>query len=70
MFAEHARSTTAGGLWQASLSGLRDAWARRRVYSRTYAELNALSTRDLEDLGINRCMISRLAHEAAYGKAR
>ena len=58
------------------LAGLRDAFARlseraqrRRVYSRTYAELNALSTRELEDLGISRCMISRLAHEAAYGKA-
>jgi uncharacterized protein YjiS (DUF1127 family) len=58
------------------LSGLRDSVARllealqrRRVYNRTFAELNRLSTRELEDLGISRCMISRLAHEAAYGKA-
>ncbi|MGY6549570.1 MAG: DUF1127 domain-containing protein [Roseinatronobacter sp.] len=38
---------------------------RRRVYNRTYAELNSLSTRELDDLGIARSMISRLAQEAA-----
>jgi uncharacterized protein YjiS (DUF1127 family) len=43
-----------------------DAFARRRVYNRTYAELNALSTRELDDLGISRSMISRLAYEAAF----
>lgn len=57
------------------IASLRDAFARlaevaqrRRVFNRTYSELNALSTRELEDLGISRCMISRLAYEAAYGK--
>lgn len=44
------------------------AWARSRVYSQTYNELNALTTRELNDLGISRSMISRLAHEAAYGR--
>ncbi len=44
------------------------AWARSRVYARTYNELNALTTRELNDLGISRSMISRLAHEAAYGR--
>ena len=47
------------------VSALHDALARRRVYRRTYAELNALSTRELSDLGISRGMISRLAQEAA-----
>jgi uncharacterized protein YjiS (DUF1127 family) len=51
-----------------AFSRLADALARRRVYKRTQAELAALSTRELEDLGINRSMISRLAYEAAYGK--
>lgn len=44
------------------------ALARRRVYARTHAELSALSTRELDDLGITRSMITRLAYEAAYGK--
>ncbi len=45
-----------------------EALARRRVYNRTYAELSQLSTRELDDLGISRSMISRLAHEAAERK--
>lgn len=53
---------------QGLVSRLADALARRRVYKRTYAELSALSTRELADLGITRSMISRLSYEAAYGK--
>lgn len=49
-------------------ASVRHAWARSRVYTRTYNELNALSSRELADLGISRSMISRLAHEAAYGR--
>lgn len=49
-------------------AGLSAAWARSRVYTRTYNELNSLTTRELNDLGISRSMISRLAHEAAYGR--
>jgi uncharacterized protein YjiS (DUF1127 family) len=48
------------------LARIADAFARRRVYNRTYAELNALTTRELDDLGISRSMISRLAYEAAF----
>lgn len=47
--------------------GLADAMRRYRVFRTTYAELDALSTRELDDLGISRSMITRLAHEAAYG---
>jgi len=36
----------------------------------TVRELNALTARDLDDLGINRSMITRLAHEAAWGEAK
>ncbi|WP_334192070.1 DUF1127 domain-containing protein [Pararhodobacter sp.] len=49
-------------------SSLRTAWARSRVYVQTYNELNALTSRELADLGISRSMISRLAYEAAYGR--
>lgn len=41
--------------------------ARRAVYRQTLRELNALTTQDLDDLGIHRSMITRLAHEAAWG---
>ena len=54
--------------WTAPIAFLRDAWSRYRVYRRTYAELDALTTRDLDDLGISRSMITRLAYEAAYGQ--
>ncbi len=36
-------------------------WQR---YSRTVSELNALSTRELSDLGISRADIQRIAREA------
>ena len=39
-----------------------------RVYRTTIAELNALSPREMADLGINASMIRRIALEAAYGK--
>lgn len=41
---------------------------RRKVYNQTVSELRALSTRELNDLGISRSMITRIALEAAYGK--
>jgi uncharacterized protein YjiS (DUF1127 family) len=47
---------------------LKDAIQRRMVYSRTLSELNALTTRELNDLGMSRSMITRVALEAAYGK--
>ena len=51
-----------------TVQGLRSAYSRARTYQRTYNELNALSTRELHDLGISRSMISRLAYDAAYGR--
>ena len=42
--------------------------AQRRVYARTLNELNALTDRELMDLGIARGMISEISHQAAYGK--
>ncbi len=40
----------------------------RRIYARTVAELNALTDRELLDLGISRLGIAEIAREAAYGK--
>ncbi|WP_295074777.1 DUF1127 domain-containing protein [Tabrizicola sp.] len=41
---------------------------QRRVYAQTVAELNALTDRELTDLGISRLGIADIAREAAYGK--
>jgi uncharacterized protein YjiS (DUF1127 family) len=63
--------TARGGLL-ARLALLKDGVAtalqQRRVYARTVAELNALTDRELGDLGISRLAIPEIAHEAAYGK--
>jgi uncharacterized protein YjiS (DUF1127 family) len=48
--------------------GVATALQQRRIYTRTVAELNALSDRELGDLGISRLSIPEIAHEAAYGK--
>lgn len=48
--------------------GVATAVQQRRVYSRTVAELHALTDRELTDLGISRLSIPEIAHEAAYGK--
>ncbi|HSF92888.1 MAG TPA: DUF1127 domain-containing protein [Paracoccaceae bacterium] len=42
--------------------------AARREFKRTVAELQALSGRELADLGLSRSEITRVALEAAYGK--
>ncbi len=52
----------------AFLSGLSDKRRRYRVYRQTVHELNALTERELIDLGISRSSISGIAIEAAYGK--
>jgi uncharacterized protein YjiS (DUF1127 family) len=48
--------------------GIVTALQQRRVYARTVAELNALSDRELADLGMSRLSIPEIAREAAYGK--
>lgn len=49
-------------------AGVKAAMARRAVYAQTLRELNALTDRELADLGIARASIPAVAHEAAYGK--
>ncbi len=50
------------------LAAVRQSYARHRVFIRTRRELQALTTAELDDLGLSRSMITRLAAEAAYGK--
>ncbi|RFU11826.1 DUF1127 domain-containing protein [Rhodobacteraceae bacterium W635] len=52
------------------LDQARESYAAWRVYRKTCAELSSLSARDLDDLGIGRGEIRRIAMDAAYGQAR
>lgn len=65
----HSASAEAGllGRLTAAAQRMQENRARRAVYRQTIRELNALTTRDLDDLGINRSMIKGLAYEAAWG---
>ncbi len=59
-----------GGLREAVARKLGDAaesWRKWRLFRRTRAELAGLSDRELADLGLNRSMITSVAHEAVYG---
>ena len=49
----------------AVFAALSRRWRYARAYNRAFAELNALSGIELADMGLSRCMISRLAHEKA-----
>lgn len=69
----YTNTTSAAGLGlMARLANVvkstKEALNRRRIYNQTVSELRTLSTRELNDLGIARSMITRVALEAAYGK--
>lgn len=49
-------------------AAIKEAIARRKVYNQTLNELRQLSNRELNDLGLSRSVITRVAAEAAYGK--
>jgi uncharacterized protein YjiS (DUF1127 family) len=49
-------------------SGLADSWRRYRTFVETQEALSQLSKRELDDLGIDRSMITRVAMDAAYEK--
>ena len=51
----------------AILKSISEARAQRKVYRRTLDELNAMTQRDLDDLGIAASEIPFIAREAAYG---
>lgn len=50
-----------------AVQGVKIALRRRAVHRQTLRELNALSPRDLQDLGLHKADIARIAREAAYG---
>ncbi len=56
-----------GETLRAAAQQFRAAAARRAVYRQTVRELEALTDRDLADLGISRTDIGDLAWQNAYG---
>ncbi|MCQ0970803.1 DUF1127 domain-containing protein [Paracoccus sp. TK19116] len=54
----------------AAFQRLQENRDRRAIYRRTVRELNDLTNRDLDDLGINRSMISSIAYDAAWGDTK
>ena len=60
-----------GGLRESvahKLGNMGESWRKWRLFRRTKAELAGLSDRELADLGLNRSMITSVAHEAVYGR--
>ena len=62
-------NTTTGFSLAGKLNQLSEAWktasAKRALYNQTYNELQALSDRDLADIGIARTEIADLARQEA-----
>ncbi|WP_272859799.1 DUF1127 domain-containing protein [Paracoccus stylophorae] len=67
----HNRAAATGlrGRLLAAMQRMQENRARKAVYRQTVRELSALTTRDLDDLGISRAMIPHLAREAAWGSS-
>ncbi len=51
----------------ATLSTLIESASQYRLYRKTVAELNQLSSKELADLGLSRSSITSVATEAVYG---
>ena len=62
----HARqgAGTPATLWRRVMDRIR----RRRVYVATLRRLRGMTQAELDELGISRGMISRVASETAYGR--
>lgn len=60
-----ALSAMVGGV-ASFFDGVADSIRRYQKFSQTYDELNRLSQRELDDLGIDRSMITRVAMDAAF----
>lgn len=57
----------ANGASNGLLARFQKAWADYKLYSRTVAELQLLSNRELQDLGLSRFAIRQVARDSVYG---
>lgn len=63
--------TATGGFMDrlaAVMQSVNEAVARRRLYNQTVRELDALSDRELADMGLHRSMITEIALESMRSK--
>jgi uncharacterized protein YjiS (DUF1127 family) len=51
----------------AKLKMLWQRYMQYRLYRKTLAEMQRMSTRELADFGLERCELSRIAHRCVYG---
>lgn len=51
----------------ALIAAFSDARAKRKVFNQTLRELNALTNKELADIGLTRSMITTVALDAAEG---
>jgi uncharacterized protein YjiS (DUF1127 family) len=65
--ATHTADFGLAGRFTAIKNSLVERVARNRVFRETQAELQSLSNRELNDLGLSRSGIKAIALEAAYG---
>ncbi len=59
--------------FQAETAKLKMLWQRYRqyrLYRKTLAEMQRMSTRELADFGLERCELNRIAHTCVYGCAK
>ena len=56
--------------FSAMVETVRTSIAQHRTYRRTLAELENLGRRELNDLGLNKHGLHKIAYEAAYGTAK
>lgn len=59
---------SASGEAQNVFAGVKARFARHRLYRQTLAEMQALSNRELADLGMHRSEIPRIARQAVFDR--
>ena len=61
-------STSVGTRLTEMMTQASEAFTAWRLYRRTRNELQDLSVREMDDLGLNPANLRQAAHEAVYGK--
>lgn len=61
-----AHQSALGARIEAFVTDMAATWRKYRLYTATLSELRSLSDRELNDLGLNRTMLTRIAYEAVY----
>ena len=67
----HTASATHGGINLTTriadfITKMKESYALRAEFNRTYSELQGLTDRELHDIGVRRCDISDIARDHVY----